>query len=257
MERDNKNVFERRAEELRRYKRIDEVIYPEDQVDIKAKSLKKAPYVSITWIERFLDLNHRQVIDRVDTEFVRLNIVGSGNESKVISALQFLHLIDESGRATQKLALLRVLGDDFRNNLKKVVTDAYSDLISTVVLEAARPENLINFFVQRYGYSPAIAKSAANLFLWFSQQAGISISEELKTLGTETYAKTVPRSQSAEKIVSKPKIRTSLENAFPGQETTLTATVNIYLDKDTPREFWDRVLALLGEKKKKEDQDTK
>ena len=29
----------------------------------------------------------------------------------------------------------------------------------------------------------------------------------------------------------------------------IQATINIKLDKDTPKEYWDRVLALLGERK--------
>lgn len=40
-------------------------------------------------------------------------------------------------------------------------------------------------------------------------------------------------------------------------ESTIQATVNIHLDKDTPREYWDRVLALLGEKRKVESEEQK
>jgi len=248
-----KNIFERRAEESKRYKRVDGSIFPEDQEDIRARSTRKAPYVAISWIERFFDLNHRLVIDHVDAEFIRLNIVGSGNESKTISALQFLGLIDGSGKATSKLASLRVVGDDFKKNLQKIVREAYSDLVSTIVLEAARKESLINFFVQRYDYSYTSASAAARLFIWLSLQAGISISEELQSLGTESSLQTKSKPPSTERIISRPGRRMASEVAPTVQETTIQATINIQLDKDTPREFWDRVLALLGEKRRQED----
>src|SRR5208283_1295798 len=35
-------------------------------------------------------------------------------------------------------------------------------------------------------------------------------------------------------------------------QPTIQATIEIKLDKDTPREYWDRVLALLGEERNSE-----
>jgi len=253
----NKNVFERRAEELQKYKRKDESIFPEYPEEGRVRSSKKAPYIAIAWLEKFLDLNRRQRIDKVDAEFVRLNIMGSGNESKIISALQFLGLIDEYGSVTSRLASLRVMGDEFKKNLASTVKEAYTDLISTIVLDVAKSENLVNFFVQRYNYSYSMARSAARLFVWLATQAEIPISEELQNLGTESYPQVRQKPPKTEPFASRPKHQKISEVLSSKSETTIQATVNINLDKDTPRELWDRVLALLGEKRKQEDLETK
>lgn len=252
----NKNVFEKRAEELQKYKRVDESIFPEDQAEIKARSARRAPYIAIVWLEKFFDLNHRQRIDKVDTEFVRLNIMGSGHESQIISALRFLGLVDENGAATQKLASLRVLGEDFKRNLAPIVREAYSDLISTIVLDSARSENLINFFVQRYNYSSTGATSAARLFIWLASQTDIPISDELGNLGAKSPQQIRPRLQTVQIAATKSKYEKG-QNVLPTNASAIVqATVNITLDKDTPKELWDRVLALLGEKRKEEEAET-
>jgi len=250
----DKNVFEKRADELKKYKREDESIFPEDQEEIKARSTRKAPYIPIFWIERFLDLNRRQIINFVDAEFARLNIsVGAGNESRMISALRFLGLIDGSGRATPKLASLRVSGDHFKQNLQKVVREAYTDLVSTIVIEAVRPEILISFFSQRYGYSYSIARQAARLFIGLCLQAGMPISEALRGLVTELSQPTRSKSSFGQRTLPESASRATVDVVLPSQETSIQATVNIQLDKDTPKELWDRVLALLGEKRKQEN----
>lgn len=182
----NKNVFEKRAEELQKYKRKDESIFPDYSEEVGIR----APYIPIAWLRKFLDLNRRQNIDKVDTEFVRLNVIGSGHESKVISALQFLRLVDKHGSATPKLASIRVRGSECQRNLASIVKEAYTDLISTVALDAATSESLTNFFVQRYNYTYPMARYAARLFVWLSTQAKIPIAVELQNWVTEPYQQT-------------------------------------------------------------------
>jgi len=249
-----KNVFEKRAEELQKYKRTDETIFPETYEEGKIGYAKyRAPYIPPAWLAKFFDLNHRQKIDKVGKEFVQLNIVGSGNESKMISALRFLGLIDENGDATPKLASLRVLGDDFRKNLTVIVTEAYHDLVSTIVLDAARPENLINFFVQRYDYSPALAKSALGLFVWLASQTDLGLSQELQSFMVKPSRQIDKAPKTKIVSPSKSRYRKASETTSIKSEVAIQTIVNINLDKETPREYWDRVLALIGEKRKSEE----
>jgi hypothetical protein len=254
----DKNVFEKRADELQQYKRTDENIFPEAREERKTGILKyKAPYVPFAWLEKFLDLNQRQKIDKIDAEFVGLNIMASGHESKIISALRFLGLVDENGNATSRLTSLRVVGDDFEKNLNAVVMDAYHDLISTVVLNAAKPENVINFFVQRYDYSQASARNALRFFVCLASRADIALSEEVRNLAVKPLTKIEMKTQKGETMLmpSKPRYGSVLRTVLEQPKSTIQATVNINLDKDTPRELWDRVLALLGEKRKSEPEE--
>lgn len=144
------------------------------------------PRGSVSWYERFFDLMQRQKVDKVDKQFVRLNIVGSKNEVTVLNGVRFLRLINEDGSVTEKLKSLRVVGDEFTKNFRKVIEDAYKDLLDTIIIDAAKQENVINYFVQKYALSVDTAKLAAKNFINFAKKAGMSLSEDLlKAIKTE------------------------------------------------------------------------
>lgn len=66
------------------------------------------------------------------------------------------------------------------------------DLVSTIVLDIAKPENVINFFVQRYDHSQKLARDATRLFVWFASNSDMVISQELLDLAI----KRAPRTRS-------------------------------------------------------------
>ena len=71
------------------------------------------------------------------------------------------------------------MGDEFKNNLRKVVEEAYSHLISKVVVEKVKPESLFNYFAEHYHYGEATAKLSTRIFVFLCQEAGIPLSQEL------------------------------------------------------------------------------
>jgi len=153
----------------------------------------KPPYGQSSWYETFFDLNQRQKIEKVDLDFIRLNIVSSKHEYKIFSGLRFLGLIKEDGSAMDKLASLRVVGDDFKKNMSETIKEAYRDLFSTIIVEKAKPENLINYFVQKHEMGSSIAGQAAKLFIFFTKKAEIPISQELLSMETEKRPKIVEK----------------------------------------------------------------
>lgn len=204
------NVFEKRAREIQEHKREDETLFSDYYIERARKRVHRyktlrAPYISPSWLQKFFDINRRQKIDSVDRNFIKLHIIGSGNESKVISALLFLQLLDNDLNATPKLASLRAMGDEFRDNLKSVIEDAYSDLVSTVILDVSKPSDLVNFFIQRYDFSQKLALDCTKLFVWLASSSNFAISQELRDFvhvhapraGSTTRKKTIaPTKQS-------------------------------------------------------------
>lgn len=173
----------------------------------------KPPYRRPSWYEDFFDIIKQRTIDNFSLEFIRLNIASGSEAYKVRSGLRFLELIDEKGHPTPKLLKLRVTGEEFKKNLGTVILDAYSDLFKSVVMEKARPESVINFMIERYGYSRPLAEEATALFVYFCSKAGIALSSELSEF--QVLAKETPRQISPRKI-SKPQARTRGEEDGEG-----------------------------------------
>lgn len=143
----------------------------------------KPPYRRPVWYTRFFKIIRQKNISRFTLEFLTLNITQVKSEAyKLRNGLQFLGLIDKKGFPTSKLELLRVSGEQFNNNLKEVIEGAYSDLLTTVMIDTSKPESLINFIINRYGYSEPLAEEAVALFTFFAKKAGIPLSKDLENM---------------------------------------------------------------------------
>jgi hypothetical protein len=140
----------------------------------------KPPYRRPLWYDKFFSLIQQRTINQFSLEFIKLNIVSAVSEAyKFKNGLLFLDLIDKKGNPTSKLEKLRVTGEAFTKNLAYVINQAYADLFETVVVEKAIPESVINYMIERYGYSRPLAEEATALFIYFCDKAKIPISSEL------------------------------------------------------------------------------
>lgn len=143
------------------------------------EELLKPPYGNVSWYESFFELIRSRDFDKFDREIIELNIIKGTNAAMLFNGLRFLGLIDENGKTNEKFKSLRRFGDEFKQNLKKVVTEAYSVLFSKVVVENAKPETLLNFFVEYYGYGEATAGQVKKIFVYLCKQSDITLSKEL------------------------------------------------------------------------------
>jgi len=119
------------------------------------------PYGGVAWYTSFFELLERVQIDKVDVSYLETNKIASGNEYKVVNGLRFLGLIDEKGNATDKMKSLKVVGDEYKKNLEKIVREAYIGLINKVDLEKAKPEDIINTLINEYGMARRTAQEGA------------------------------------------------------------------------------------------------
>jgi hypothetical protein len=221
------------------------------------------------WFERFLAVIQRQNPSIIDAAFV--GQIAPSNEGKLLAQLKFLGVIDEQGKPTKLLPMLNMVGEEQKKAFREIANSAYVDLQTEVKMDKAVPDDLVNFFIRKYGFTRDKAVNAAKFYLYLAEKGGIAVSEELGSFLTERapspaqpngiasitpriFEKSITRSQGRETkslstaVLSRQNHNRRLRTAELEERAPIQAVIKIKLEKDTPKEYWDRVLALLGEK---------
>ncbi|HYB02962.1 MAG TPA: DUF5343 domain-containing protein, partial [Nitrososphaerales archaeon] len=221
------------------------------------------------WFERFLAVIQRQNPLIIDVAFV--GQIAPSNEGKLLAQLKFLGVIDEQGKPTRLLPMLNMVGEEQKKAFREISNSAYMDLQTEVKVDKAVPDDLVNFFIRKYGFTRDKAINAARFYMYLAEKGGIAVSEELGSFLTEKtpgptvsngIASVVPRISERPIARSQGRETKSLNSPVSGRQnhnrkfrsteleerSPIQAVINIKLEKDTPKEYWDRVLALLGEK---------
>ena len=182
------------------------------------------PYGSVKWYVDFFKLLERITIDKVDAPFLKVSKIASKNEYKLITGVKFLGLIDEDGKATERMSGLRVVGKEYTKNIEKMVRDAYSVLLKRFTsLEKAEPQDVINCFVTDYKMARSTAKTGAKIFVFLAQKAEIPISESLVKLRTPELEvtrkrakrkKREPKKTEAASVAPEEMLKLEYENRF-------------------------------------------
>jgi hypothetical protein len=217
------------------------------------------------WFERFLSVIQRQNPSVIDSSF--LSQISPSNEGKLLAQLKFLHVIDDQGKATALLPALNMVGDEQRKGFQQIVNESYKELFAELKLDKALSDDLVNYFIRKYAFTRDKAVNASKFFLYLADKGSITVSQELSSFlqekatsssGTSGQAQQVPRvqerisrtvSRDSRALTSQRKFRSPQDSAT---QPVIQATINIRLDKDTPKEYWDRVFSLLGERAESE-----
>jgi hypothetical protein len=226
------------------------------------------------WFERFLAVIQRQNPSLIDSSF--LSQIAPSNEGKLLAQLKFLGVIDEQGKPTPVLPMLNMVGDEQKKAFNEIARDAYRDLENEVKMDRAVPDDVVNFFIRKYSFTRDKGINAAKFYLYLVEKGGGQVSGELNTFlaekssplslsnGTvQTSARISDRqpakiqikdsrvdgSLSPRRQNGTRKVRPSTMDYVEGT-SPIQAIINIRLEKDTPKEYWDRVLALLGERQR-------
>lgn len=131
------------------------------------------------WFDRLIDSIRELNPPKITREFVAANVVGSRNEGKVLTALEFLGLVDANGNVTSRLLALRAIGPEFTANLAIVVRQAYAELLSTISMKSATHDRLISFLMTKYSLGQSQAEGALRFFVCLASRAGMEMSDEL------------------------------------------------------------------------------
>jgi hypothetical protein len=238
---------------------------------LQSKRNPPARNTSRFWFERFLSVIQRQNPSIIDSSF--LAQIAPSNEGKLLAQLKFLGVIDEQGKPTKLLAKLNMVGEEQKLAFQEIAGEAYRDLQSEIKIEKAVPDDLVNFFIRKYAFTRDKAINAAKFYLYLVEKSGSPVSNDLRSLLSEKLPGT---SQPGSASVSVPRVAEKPSGRSQGKDLRMTglsyrqnqqrrlllqefenhspiqAVINIKLEKDTPREYWDRVLALLGERQRSE-----
>ena len=133
------------------------------------------PYGPAKGMLQGLQLLQRVDPARVDEPFLRTHQVAPNNEYKVIGALEYLGLIDELGRPTEKSRLLKTRGGAFILNLQTIVRDAYANLFREVDLKQATREDIYNYFVTHEKLGSEMSTKATRFFTQICRFAEIDL----------------------------------------------------------------------------------
>jgi hypothetical protein len=150
---------------------------------IEEKSLSP-PIGAVMSYDQLLNVLESRSIPRVDKEFLESYQIASGNESKIISGLKFLGLIDTDGNAKEAMNSLCDVPTKRKENLEKIVRKAYTLLFDFVKidLKKADSDTLLSAFKNDYHMSSMnTATRAAKVFTYLADKSGIPISESIRS----------------------------------------------------------------------------
>ncbi len=104
----------------------------------------------------------------VDAKMMDKMGIASNNQAKPVAALRFLELIDETGMPTSRL---RELQQNYKETLRKVIREKYSELFAIYA-----PEEMTRARLERYFGAPTqVNERRARFFSWLCKEAGIEL----------------------------------------------------------------------------------
>ncbi len=235
----------------------------EEKRAVQTKRNPPARNTSRFWFERFLAVIQRQNPSLIDSTF--LSQIAPSNEGKLLAQLKFLHVIDEQGKPTQLLPMLNMVGEEQKKAFLEITKSSYPDLLGEVKIDKAVPDDLINFFIRRHAFTRDKGVNASKFFLYLAEKGSLQVSSELTGFMVEksnpTPSQNGPSQVAPQRVMRVPQrdsriagsqllSRMQQKRSSPVlEQPTIQAIINIRLDKDTPKEYWDRVFALLGERR--------
>ncbi|NSY17726.1 DUF5343 domain-containing protein [Neorhizobium sp. AL 9.2.2] len=209
------------------------------------------PYISgagnITQMIGFLRQNFPAT---VSSDTVKKYQVASNNESYVINALQFLGVIDEEGKRTEKGHEVFVLPpEEFEKAFASLVREAYADLFEIRGDDAwtlTKPE-LTAYFRTNDKTSEVIGARQAGVFQAFSslagneQQAAPSKSRATASNGNSKTPKAKPAKAKSAQTATEP-VSVSLPNHTSSKrDMALTVRIEINLPAEGSQETYDNI----------------
>lgn len=140
------------------------------------------PYSSTGQADKILDIFRRISPKKIDSKFIFENkIATASNASSVVNLVKWLGIIDSNNNVKEEVASkLRLIGEERDKFIAEIIKKSYKEVLEGVSLQQARREDLVNFFINTYGFGIAPAKNASILFLHLCEKYGIPISDELK-----------------------------------------------------------------------------
>ena len=218
-----------------------------------AEGMGSHPYISgagnlVTMVEQL----RRAFPSSVNSETVKRLGIAPNNESYVINALQFLGVIDEEGKKTDRGGQIFVEGDGaFQKEFGGLVKDAYADLFELFGDDAWQKsrDDLTTYFRKADGTSDAIGRRQASAFQAFAALAGHG-EVPARARPSSVSNQKATRSSSKKSEGSANRGKSAAQNRdeavhidVPGskRDMALTVRIEINLPSDASKETYDNI----------------
>jgi hypothetical protein len=209
------------------------------------------PYISgASNVEKMIGNLKKNFPATVTSDTVKRFGLAPRNESSVINALQFIGLIDEEGKRTQRGHDVMIIQDEtaFKKAFGDLIKDAYKELFD-VWGDAAwtLPKlDLIGNFRAADKTSEVIGTRQANLFTTFAALAGHGEVPAPKTKAMGGAKKTAKSSkakseQKTTQIVEPPTGESPEGKGKTGRDMALTVRIEINLPAEGTQETYDNI----------------
>jgi hypothetical protein len=130
-------------------------------------------YLSAPRIAKVIELISKRNLNEVGPDYFERYGFGASDATLAIGTLKFLGVLDETGKSTEKMRSLQLLGEPRQKAFQQILRESYSELFETTGEPYNLPsDELINEFMHSYRVSPRLAKPAAVAFQKLSEFAG-------------------------------------------------------------------------------------
>ena len=192
-----------------------------------AKSLTP-PYVPLKPFKSCLEKISGLSLEEIPADLLMGYGLSKFNANATRQALQFLEIINEKGEVTDKFGLLRFTGEQYEENLRHIVEEAYKPLFTRLNIREASREDIFNMLIHTYGCSRRVATSATGFLVGMCEWAGIREAEK-PHVRREVVRPKIRKAQETQRIPVIPK-KKSLESPF-----SLVINLNIELDANVDK----------------------
>ncbi len=127
------------------------------------------PYVACKSMSEMMDFVRQPGWKpQISAKLVTMLGIAANNETRLVGALRFLDLIDESGNPTSQFDELKA---SYKPTLKRLAIEKYRDLFSIIPPEMITRQRLKSFF----GNPAQAADRRARFFIWLCREAAIDL----------------------------------------------------------------------------------
>lgn len=181
----------------------------------------------------------------VTSDTVKRFSLAPNNESYVINALQFLGILDEDGKRTDKAHEIFVLSDEeFAPAFAELVKDGYADLFELRGDEAWElPKGqLVSYFRAADKTSEIIGSRQAAVFQVFRSLAGRGSDDDAPAPRAKSTPRSATKKPSKPKEATKPKANSSPKVEIAGKkDMALTVRIEVNLPANGSKETYDNI----------------
>lgn len=165
-----------------------------------AENKIKAPYASVANFSKMFKNIKTLKFNSITPEILEKYGLRGFKSTTVIATLKFLGIIDKNGNVTDKYKWLKYEGEKYKENIRKMVKEAYSSLFGRLGqnLTKVSKVDIENAIHEVYCLdSKQMQRSTTALFIFLCKEAEIELPPDLKAVPSKEQK---PKTKEKEKI---------------------------------------------------------